>query len=113
MGVMNLGVIIILIALALTIAGASGCAYEEKKSNGFNVSNGTLTEMPEKDSCSMDSDCICGGKEISTGQCFVGNREYYESNVDKEAVCPDFCTGIAGNLKTKCVNNTCKTVVEK
>lgn len=61
--------------------------------------------------CSADSDCICGGIDKSTKDCFVGNKDYYESGaVDKEKYCPDFCTGIAGNIITKCVENKCVNV---
>jgi hypothetical protein len=60
--------------------------------------------------CQVDEDCVCGGIDINTGDCFVGNRAYYETNVDTSRDCPDFCTGIAGHLVTKCVNNVCQNV---
>lgn len=53
-------------------------------------------------SCAQDSDCACG-KNIATGECFYGNKDYV--NVSQQ--CPDFCTGIAGNLEIKCVDNKC------
>ena len=59
-------------------------------------------------SCADDSDCVCGGIDKATGKCFVGNRAYYVTNVDKEKDCPDFCTGIAANLETRCVEGMCK-----
>ncbi|HIH42853.1 TPA: eight-cysteine-cluster domain-containing protein [Candidatus Woesearchaeota archaeon] len=62
--------------------------------------------------CSLDSDCICGGKD-NDGSCFLGNKNYYEANVDKETQCPDFCGGIASNLEVKCVENKCKQMVKK
>jgi hypothetical protein len=52
--------------------------------------------------CNSDDDCACG-VYIETGDCFYGNKDY----VDITEQCPDFCTGIAGNLKIKCVNSTC------
>jgi len=53
--------------------------------------------------CKQDSDCACGiSKE--TGECFYGNKAF----VDTSRQCPDFCTGIAGNLVIKCVDDTCK-----
>lgn len=55
--------------------------------------------------CTGDADCACG-THVDTGECFVGNREF----VDVSKQCPDFCTGIAGNLETKCVENKCSTV---
>ncbi len=61
-------------------------------------------------SCKQDSDCICGGIDIKTGQCFIGNKDYYAKFVDKNATCPDFCTGIAGNGQTKCINNKCQNL---
>lgn len=69
--------------------------------------NGTL---PNISFCTADSDCICGGIDKATNDCFVGNKEYYETNVDKSKGCPDFCIGIAANLETKCVENECKVV---
>jgi hypothetical protein len=54
-------------------------------------------------SCAADSDCACG-THVDTGDCFYGNKAYV--NVEKQ--CPDFCTGIAGNLYTKCVSGTCQ-----
>ncbi len=52
--------------------------------------------------CEEDADCACG-VHWQTEDCFVGNQNY----VDTETQCPDFCTGIAGNLETKCVQNKC------
>jgi hypothetical protein len=55
--------------------------------------------------CRTDSDCSCG-VDIFTLGCFAGNRLY----VDEAHQCPDFCTGIAGNFETKCVENVCTQV---
>jgi hypothetical protein len=52
--------------------------------------------------CRMDEDCACGVHN-ETRNCFYGNKNY----VDTSQQCPDFCTGIAGNLVIKCVNNRC------
>jgi len=52
--------------------------------------------------CETDEDCACG-KDIETGECFFGNKKF----VDTSQQCPDYCTGIAGNLVIKCVNNAC------
>lgn len=69
------------------------------------------SQLPNQQFCQKDDDCICVGIEKSTNNCFVGNRNYYESNaVDKSKVCPDFCNGIAGNLQTRCVENNCMNV---
>lgn len=59
--------------------------------------------------CSSDSDCICGGKDMY-GSCFVGNVEFYNKYVNQSQSCPDFCTGVGGNLQTKCINNVCSIV---
>ncbi|MEM7825116.1 MAG: hypothetical protein QXO27_04045 [Candidatus Aenigmatarchaeota archaeon] len=56
---------------------------------------------PEK-YCEQDTDCDCG-RHKTTGECFYGNKNYV--NTTKQ--CPDFCTGIAGNLKIICKNNEC------
>ncbi|MEM4215472.1 MAG: DUF333 domain-containing protein [Candidatus Anstonellales archaeon] len=52
--------------------------------------------------CNVDSDCACGVHKISR-ECFFGNKKY----VDETIQCPDFCTGIAGNLEIRCENNMC------
>ncbi len=52
--------------------------------------------------CKADSDCACGAN-IKTGECFYGNKDF----VDTKKQCPDFCSGFAGNLEIKCVNNEC------
>ena len=54
-------------------------------------------------SCYSDSDCNCG-INLKTKDCFFGNKKY----VDTTKQCPDFCTGIAGNLAVKCLNNLCQ-----
>ncbi|MEM4222197.1 MAG: DUF333 domain-containing protein, partial [archaeon] len=61
---------------------------------------------PEKPNfCKSEKDCACGVHK-KTGECFVGSKEF----VDVNTQCPDYCTGIAGNLETKCVNFECKLV---
>ena len=64
-----------------------------------------LINDEEQQSCSSDSDCVCG-VNIKTRSCFLGNKKY----IDTTKQCPDFCGGIAGNLITKCINNLCKQV---
>lgn len=64
-------------------------------------------------SCNMDSDCVCGGIDMLTGECFIGNVEYYKKYVNKTKICPDFCAGIMGNLETRCIENKCKLVTKK
>ena len=70
--------------------------------------NNTYSEK-NKALCNTDNDCVCDGIDIKTGNCFVGNKNYYNLYVNKKAYCPDFCTGIANNLETKCINNKCLT----
>ena len=69
--------------------------------------NSKCTVTSGKEACLTDKDCICGGVDTLTGKCFVGNLGYYENYVDNKRSCQDFCTGIAGNLETKCINNKC------
>jgi putative hemolysin len=52
--------------------------------------------------CEKDEDCACG-VHVKTRECFFGNKKY----VDEKTQCPDFCTGIGGNLVIKCEKNTC------
>ena len=54
--------------------------------------------------CVLDSDCACG-KNVE-GDCFYGRK----SLVNISEQCPDYCSGIAGNLLIKCVNNACVQV---
>ena len=68
------------------------------------------TQEKNKLSCSIDTDCICGGFDEKDNSCFLGNNEYYEKYVNKERQCPDFCGGIASNLVVKCINNQCAQV---
>lgn len=58
--------------------------------------------------CGQDKDCACG-LHAESGQCFYGNAKYV--NTDEE--CPDFCTGLAGDLTIKCVKNECRQVSEQ
>ncbi|MFH1126888.1 MAG: hypothetical protein V1718_02145 [archaeon] len=64
------------------------------------------TQMASETSCEKDEDCACGVHK-TTGDCFYGNRDY----VDTDKQCPDFCTGIAGNLKIRCIENICTQTV--
>lgn len=57
--------------------------------------------------CNRDGDCKCGVDKES-GECFYGNKKY----VNEETQCPDFCSGISGNLEIRCINKLC-TQVEK
>lgn len=54
--------------------------------------------------CTEDSDCACGA-HINTGECFIGLKELV--NIDSVKQCPDFCSGIEGNLVVRCENNRC------
>ncbi len=60
--------------------------------------------------CNVDADCICGGIDKQTKDCFVGNKLYASKHVDLSRDCPDFCSGIAGHLETKCVDHVCENV---
>ncbi|MBU2561689.1 MAG: eight-cysteine-cluster domain-containing protein [Nanoarchaeota archaeon] len=72
----------------------------------------TPHELESIDSCSVDADCVCGGVDTQSGMCFLGNRGYYDKYVDKSKSCPDFCSGIAGNLVTRCIDRRCIQVFE-
>ncbi len=60
--------------------------------------------------CNSDADCTCGGIDTKTDDCFVGNKLYASKYVDFSRDCPDFCTGIAAHLETRCVSNECRNV---
>ncbi|NIO44072.1 MAG: hypothetical protein GTN36_00760 [Candidatus Aenigmarchaeota archaeon] len=63
---------------------------------------GECPQVVDESYCNFDEDCACGIHK-ETSDCFYGNKAY----VDTSQQCPDFCTGIAGNLIIKCVNNKC------
>ncbi len=70
------------------------------------VLSGFSLSVPRDESyCQADVDCACG-THVKTGDCFVGNKAYV--NVLKQ--CPDYCSGIAGNLGVKCISNKCSIV---
>jgi hypothetical protein len=66
-------------------------------------------ELTSEKSCNRDADCGCG-VHAETGECFYGNKDYVDSNPAK--VCPDFCAGIDGSFKIRCVENLCRQVSE-
>ena len=63
------------------------------------------TKAVDEKFCKDDADCACG-MHIETGDCFYGNKMY----VDIVGQCPDFCSGIDGKLKLRCINNMCKQI---
>lgn len=77
---------------------------------GINVTNGAVSgsvyaerlEATDELACSTDGDCACG-VSVKDGSCFFGNTAF----VDTSRQCPDFCTGIAGNLRVVCMDNAC------
>ncbi len=94
----------------LLIAGCSPGAPDPEGSERTTVPS--RAEVEASGSCSEDADCICGGVDTFTGDCFLGNKDYYDKYVDDSQVCPDFCTGIAGNLVSRCVNSECMQTYE-
>ncbi len=60
-------------------------------------------------SCTNDSDCACG-KNKTTNECAIGNKDFIKDG--DEDTCPDFCSGIGGNLQVKCVASKCQQVTE-
>lgn len=52
--------------------------------------------------CRTDDDCACG-TDTQTHQCAYGNK----SCIDTSRQCPDFCTGINGQLRLRCVRRQC------
>ena len=57
--------------------------------------------------CREDADCTCGINVI-TKECDYGIAEC----INELQQCPDFCTGIAGNLEIVCKDNQCVQVVK-
>jgi len=86
-----------------------GCAPGKVADGGVLPSRSDISAI---DSCVSDSDCTCGGIDKLSGQMLLGDKDYYSKYVDTSKSCPDFCTGIAGNLVVKCVDNKCMQVLE-
>jgi eight-cysteine-cluster-containing protein len=99
---------ILVFSVLLTLLLLTACAQTPLTKGGQTPP--ATTEKPavtDKLVCSIDEDCICQGTDKTTGNCYMGNKQYYDANVDKTKDCPDFCTGIAGNMMIKCIDNRC------
>lgn len=75
-----------------------GCVVEAR-----NASQAPL----DKSACRQDAECVCGGIDELSNDCFIGNREYWREHVDKSRDCPDFCGGIGGDLVVRCREGRC------
>ncbi len=75
---------------------------ESGSSGGFPQMPPNLPSEVSRFFCQTDDDCACG-VDKETGKCAFGNKNF----IDTSRECPDFCTGIAGNIRIKCVNNLC------
>lgn len=95
----NANKVVILFFVLIAISMISGCSAQNNNA--------------DKLFCTQDSDCICSGTDKQTNECFIGNKEYFAKNVDASKQCPDFCTGIAGNMKLSCKENKCQRISVK
>lgn len=98
--------IILFLLIASLVVSGCGSANLPKSASSAKDANISM------DSCADDSDCACGGVDRNTGRCFLGNIEYQKRYVDMSRQCPDFCSGIAGNLVTRCVDSKCMQMYE-
>lgn len=89
------------LAIALALACASGARPPDEPARRMEA---------DPAYCTADADCVCGGVDRRTGECFLGNRRYAAKYVDFGRACPDFCSGITGDLVARCVQNRCETV---
>ena len=80
------------------------CGFQDIKSCKCekNMCIGSEENSTDYNYCEKDTDCACG-THIQTGECFRGNKKY----VNETKQCPDYCSGIAGNLINRCTNNKC------
>lgn len=62
--------------------------------------------IPDRLYCERDEDCACGVD--SSGNCAFGNKAF----IDTSRQCPDFCTGIHGRFRLRCINNRCEIRLE-
>lgn len=82
-----------------------GCAKQEAfQNNSAQPKPVQSVEIDSEKSCQNDADCSCG-RHKDTNQCFYGNIKYIDPAAKP---CPDFCGGIDGKLKVKCIDNTCR-----
>jgi len=115
--------VLILFFLVLLLIGVITILPENPLGNGDNIlktsparmhrDNYSTTVRTPEDSqnqlrCQKDSDCSCGS-DIVTKRCAYGNKKF----IDETKQCPDFCTGIAGKLRIKCISNECTQVTIK
>ena len=63
------------------------------------------SRQPCPKSCTADSDCECG-IDRGTRDCAFGRKEC----IDPTQQCPDFCTGMGGQLDVACVAGECRHV---
>lgn len=100
-------ILILLLFLILSVF-ILGCSQQQSQQQATTVRTEpttTTTSVPSLKYCMSDSDCACG-VYVGTKECFYGNKYYVDTNKQ----CPDFCSGIGGNLAIRCVNNECKQV---
>jgi len=98
--------IITVAAIFTAILFFGGCAKQNTTNNiPENQPKQTESAVLEK-SCEVDSDCACG-RHKTTKECFFGNAKYVDPLLRP---CPDFCTGLDGRLRTKCVSGECRQV---
>lgn len=94
--------------LKLIDFGLSG-AISSFTSNDIAICESEAEEQPlpipqqgNKLYCNNDDDCVCG-IDRETKECAYGNRRYIDASVK----CQDFCEGITGSIRIKCINNLC------
>lgn len=90
------------------LLGKKGDLIELYKIEPFRAVYRPLERERGKKFCQSDSDCVCG-VDKETGLCDFGNREF----IDPSKQCPDFCTGIHGRFRIKCINSQCREVFLK
>lgn len=70
--------------------------------NPFDEHGGVAANAGGSADCQRDDECLCG-IDRSTGACALGPA----SRVDSARQCPDFCGGIAGQLRVVCDHGRC------
>ncbi len=92
---------VVLVWITILVIMLSGCVIQPKVPQTFPQPL-PLGQLVDDTLCQSNVDCDCG-VHINTGDCFFGNKRFVKSG----EYCPDFCTGIGGNLRVVCVNNHC------
>jgi hypothetical protein len=98
-----------LVLVASTTVALGGCPRPSDQGVAQSLrqpgTGGSPSRQACPKSCTAVADCDCG-REVASGECALGRKEC----IDPSRPCPDFCSGIAGQLRLACVDGQCRLV---